>query len=174
MGFSKSWNPSGSFRFPIVPEHLWVVFENFLEKSPLTDSAKIAKAFATYFELTNLAETNHRKRRRRASQLNPDISVQPGTFHGTLQRLKAAGIPLESVLETLRVIEVTPVFTAHPTEVARRTILWSRQRIARLLEALDVLPLSNSHAAKIETEIAGEITLLWQTDEVRTGGSNCI
>ena len=131
------------------------------------DSAKIAKAFATYFELTNLAETNHRKRRRRASQLNPNVGVQPGTFLGTLLRLKAAGIPLESVVDTLRLIEVTPVFTAHPTEVARRTILWSRQRIARLLEALDVLPLSNSHAAKSETEIAGEITLLWQTDEVR-------
>jgi phosphoenolpyruvate carboxylase len=138
-----------------------------LGKISTKDSGKIAKAFATYFELTNLAETNHRKRRRRASQLNPNSNVQPGTFRGTLQRLKSAEIPLESVLETLRLIEVTPVFTAHPTEVARRTILWSRQRIARLLEALDGLPLSNSHAAKIETEIAGEITLLWQTDEVR-------
>jgi phosphoenolpyruvate carboxylase len=138
-----------------------------LGKISTIDSAKIAKAFATYFELTNLAETNHRKRRRRASQLKPDNSVQAGTFHGTLQRLKAARVPLESVMETLRLIEVTPVFTAHPTEVARRTILWSRQRINRLLEALDVSPLSNSHAAKIEAEIAGEITLLWQTDEVR-------
>jgi phosphoenolpyruvate carboxylase len=140
---------------------------DLLGKISTKDSAKIAKAFATYFELTNLAETNHRKRRRRASQLNPAVGVQPGTFHGTLQRLKAAGIPLGSVLETMRHIEVTPVFTAHPTEVARRTILWSRQRLARLLESLDALPLSNSHAAKIETELAGEITLLWQTDEVR-------
>lgn len=138
-----------------------------LRKTSTNDSAKIAKAFATYFELTNLAETNHRKRRRRASQLNPDNSVQPGTFRGTLQRLKAAGVPFESVLETLRLIEVTPVFTAHPTEVARRTILWSRQRIARLLESLDALPLSNTRAAKIETDIVAEITLLWQTDEVR-------
>jgi phosphoenolpyruvate carboxylase len=138
-----------------------------LQKISTRDAAKIAKAFATYFELTNLAETNHRKRRRRASQLNPDLRVQPGTFQGTLQRLKAAGISLETVLRTLRRIEVTPVFTAHPTEVARRTILWSRQRISRLLESLDVLPLSNVQAAKIETELAGEITLLWQTDEVR-------
>ena len=138
-----------------------------LRRISTKDSAKIAKAFATYFELTNLAETNHRKRRRRASQLNPDSGVQPGTFHGTLRRLKDAGIPLESVLQTLRRIEVTPVFTAHPTEVARRTILWSRQRIARLLEALDVAPLSKSNAAKMETQLAGEIVLLWQTDEVR-------
>src|SRR3954467_2222199 len=97
-----------------------------LGKISTKDSAKIAKAFATYFELTNLAETNHRKRRRRASQLNPGVAAQPGTFQGTLQRLKAAGISLESLLKTLRRIEVIPVFTAHPTEVARRTILWSR------------------------------------------------
>jgi phosphoenolpyruvate carboxylase len=138
-----------------------------LGKISTNDSAKIAKAFATYFELTNLAETNHRKRRRRASQLNPDSSIQPGTFYGTLRRLKAAGVPLESVLQTMQRIEVTPVFTAHPTEVARRTILWSRQRIARLLEDLDVLPLSKSDATKLETQLAGEIVLLWQTDEVR-------
>jgi len=142
-------------------------FRELLGKISTNDSAKIAKAFATYFELTNLAETNHRKRRRRASQLNPDHGVQPGTFRGTLLRLKAAGFPFEYVLETLRRIEVTPVFTAHPTEVARRTILWSRQRITRLLESLDALPLSNVRAAKIETDIAAEITLLWQSDEVR-------
>jgi phosphoenolpyruvate carboxylase len=131
------------------------------------DSAKIAKAFATYFELTNLAETNHRKRRRRASQLNTAGAAQSGTFRGMLQRLKNAGIEFETVLETLRLIEVTPVFTAHPTEVARRTILWARQRISRLLESLDSLPLSSVRAAKIESDIAAEITLLWQSDEVR-------
>jgi len=138
-----------------------------LGKISTNDSTKIAKAFATYFELTNLAETNHRKRRRRASQLNSGGGSQPGTFHGTLQRLRKAGVPFETVLETMRRIEVTPVFTAHPTEVARRTILWSRQRIARLLEALDALPLSNVRAAKIESDITAEITLLWQSDEVR-------
>jgi len=138
-----------------------------LRKISNVDAAKIAKAFATYFELTNLAETNHRKRRRRASQLKPGPGPHAGTFRGTLLRLREAGVPPTTVLETLRKIEVTPVFTAHPTEVARRTVIWSRQRIARKLEALDTLPLSNTHAAKTEQEIAAEITILWQTDEVR-------
>ena len=48
----------------------------------LTEAAKLAKAFAIYFELTNLAETNHRKRRRRASQLSPDSPAQAGTVQG--------------------------------------------------------------------------------------------
>jgi phosphoenolpyruvate carboxylase len=138
-----------------------------LRKISTKDAAKLAKAFSTYFELTNLAETNHRKRRRRALQLNPEKGIQPGTFRGTLMRLLDAGVQVETVLEALRRIEVTPVFTAHPTEVARRTILWSRQRISILLESLDGLPLSNSRETRIEMDIAAEITLLWQTDEVR-------
>src|ERR1043165_8140210 len=50
------------------------------------DAAKLAKAFAIYFELTNLAETNHRKRRRRAHRATPNAVGQPGTFKGPLLR----------------------------------------------------------------------------------------
>src|SRR5712691_7645573 len=64
----------------------------------LAEAAKLAKAFAMYFELTNLAETNHRKRRRRAASLSPDIRPQPGTFKGTLLRLRDAGVDLEAML----------------------------------------------------------------------------
>src|SRR5919198_68002 len=52
---------------------------------------QMTKAFATYFELTNLAETNHRKRRRRAAEVSPEHPAQPGSFLGTLRRLRAAG-----------------------------------------------------------------------------------
>jgi len=133
----------------------------------LTEAARLAKAFAIYFELTNLAETNHRKRRRRASQLSPDSPPQPGTMKGTLQRARKAGIGLDDVLRVLRQILVIPVFTAHPTEAARRTVLWKRQRIAELLEELDRLPLSDDRALEIELEILAEITAWWQSDEVR-------
>ena len=68
-----------------------------------------------YFELTNIAETNHRKRRRRASQLSPDSPAQAGTFKGTLQRARKTGIGLEDMLHALHKILVIPVFTAHPT-----------------------------------------------------------
>src|SRR5438309_4243234 len=90
----------------------------------LTEAARLAKAFAIYFELTNLAETNHRKRRRRASQLSPESPAQAGTFKGTLQRARKTGIALEDMLRVLQQILVIPVFTAHPTEAARRTVLW--------------------------------------------------
>src|SRR3989442_100872 len=133
----------------------------------IVDAHRMAKAFAIYFELTNLAETNHRKRRRRAAQVSLERQAQPGTFLGTLRRMRAAGITEQQVLRWLRQVEVTVVFTAHPTEVARRTVLFKRQRIAEVLEHLDRLPLPVKEAERLERSIAAEITALWQTDEVR-------
>src|ERR1700733_15012826 len=127
---------------------------------------QVPKAFAIYFELTNLAETNHRKRRRRARQLHRQHAL-PGSFHGTLLRMKEAGMPAEAALAALREVIVTPVFTAHPTEVARQTVLLKRRRIAEQLERLDRLPLTVGEALRCEEIMHAEITALWQTDEVR-------
>lgn len=128
---------------------------------------RVTKAFSIYFELSNLAETNHRKRRRRAAQLHAERKPLPGTFHGTLLRLKTLGVSAETAFEALGHISVEPVFTAHPTEFARRAVLAKRALIARHLEALDELPLSDATAARCQEAILAEITGLWQTDEIR-------
>ena len=133
----------------------------------VADAYAVTKAFALYFTLTNLAETNHRKRRRRAAQLSADYVPHPGSFRGTLQRLRNAGIEVETVLNQLQHVCVIPVFTAHPTEVARRTVLASQRRIAHALAQLDWLPLTPPLAADQETALSAEITALWQTDAVR-------
>ena len=137
-----------------------------ISEMDLTRAYQVTKAFAIYFELTNLAETNHRKRRRRARQLQRQQAL-PGSFHGTLLRMKEAGMSAEAALAALRQILVTPVFTAHPTEVARQTVLLKRRRIAEQLERLDGLPLTAGEALRCEQIIHAEITALWQTDEVR-------
>ncbi len=133
----------------------------------VAEAHQMAKAFAIYFELTNLAETNHRKRRRRAAQTSPELLAQPGSFLGTLRRMRDAGITQQQALEWLTKVDVMLVFTAHPTEVARRTVLFKRQRIAAELEQLDRLPLTKRESEKHEQAIITEITALWQTDEVR-------
>jgi phosphoenolpyruvate carboxylase len=133
----------------------------------IDDAYRVTKAFAIYFELTNLAETNHRKRRRRAATSSADGPPQAGSFRGTLVRLKESGLTPEALTKALHQVQVTPVFTAHPTEVTRRTVLLKRRRIARCLERLDNLPLSAADAADYEQQILTEITALWQTDEVR-------
>jgi phosphoenolpyruvate carboxylase len=128
---------------------------------------RVTKAFAIYFELTNLAETNHRKRRRRAGNLNAMQTPLPGSFRGTLTRMRDAGMSAEQSLAALQQVRVVPVFTAHPTEVARRTVLTKRRRIAKFLELLDRLPMPAPDALEMENAITAEITALWQTDEVR-------
>jgi phosphoenolpyruvate carboxylase len=133
----------------------------------VTDAYRITKAFAIYFELTNLAETNHRKRRRRAARLREGRAPIEGSFRGTLVRLRSAGLAADKILDSLQRVRVTPVFTAHPTEITRHTIRLKRRRIARFLERLDQVPLSRADAREYEAQILAEITALWQTDEVR-------
>ncbi len=138
-----------------------------ISRLSVEDAYRVTKAFAIYFELTNLAETNHRKRRRRAARMLSGKTPVDGSFRGTLVRMKSAGVSADTMLESLRKIRVTPVFTAHPTEITRHTIRLKRRRIAAYLERLDQLPLSDSEAREYESLILAEITALWQTDEVR-------
>ena len=142
-----------------------------ISRLSVEDAYRVTKAFAIYFELTNLAETNHRKRRRRAARmLTGKLAGKTpvdGSFRGTLVRMKSAGVSADAMLESLRKVKVTPVFTAHPTEITRHTIRLKRRRIAAYLERLDQLPISDSEAREYESLILAEITALWQTDEVR-------
>ncbi|HWS89334.1 MAG TPA: phosphoenolpyruvate carboxylase [Pyrinomonadaceae bacterium] len=147
-------------------QRLMASAESVVGRASVEEAYRLTKAFAIYFELTNLAETNHRKRRRRAAEVS-GADPQAGTFRGTLRRVRDAGASAEEALEMLARVEVVPVFTAHPTEVARRTVLFKRARIAAELERLDGLPLSDRRAGEAAERIAAEITALWQTDEVR-------
>jgi phosphoenolpyruvate carboxylase len=133
---------------------------------------QLARAFGFYFELINLAETNHRKRRRLSLQLNQNASasgsIQRGDLRGTLRRLRQAGFTTEQVHALLTRICVSPVFTAHPTEVARRSVMFKRRRISDLLEQLDRIPVPEPHLESLERDLLAEITALWQTDDVRS------
>src|SRR5437867_4242356 len=66
--------------------------EKIVSHMNVEQAHQMTKAFAIYFELTNLAETNHRKRRRRAAQSSPEMLAQPGSFLGTPRRMRTAGI----------------------------------------------------------------------------------
>jgi phosphoenolpyruvate carboxylase len=133
-----------------------------------TTAYQLARAFAFYFELINLAETNHRKRRRRAAMLDEDAVPQRGSLRGTLRRLRAAGLSRSDALQRLTRICITPVFTAHPTEVARRSVMFKRRRIAEILERLDSIPIPPAGLDAMQDSLLAEITALWQTDDVRS------
>jgi len=135
---------------------------------PVERSILLTRAFAFYFELINLAETNHRKRRRMALQLSGESSRQRGSLAGTLSEMRRVGISADEALLWLRRVRIVPVFTAHPTEVARRSVMFKRRRIGELLARLDRIPIPAEELARLEDLVLAEITSLWQTDEVRS------
>ena len=135
---------------------------------PVERATLLTRAFAFYFELINLAETNHRKRRRIALQLSGNTGRQRGSLAGTLCEMRRVGIGAEEAMDWLRRVLVVPVFTAHPTEVARRSVMFKRRRIGEFLATLDRIPVPAQGMARLEELIRAEITSLWQTDEVRS------
>ncbi|HLT90589.1 MAG TPA: phosphoenolpyruvate carboxylase [Woeseiaceae bacterium] len=125
---------------------------------------EVIRSFSTYFQMVNTAEKVHRIRRRR-EYLRREGDYQPGGLEDTLVRLKAAGVSLGELQELLDCLLIEPVFTAHPTEPTRRTILRKEQNIvARLVDMLN--PTLTAQEKKVALEnIKLEMTTGWQTDE---------
>ncbi|GLQ99877.1 phosphoenolpyruvate carboxylase [Dyella mobilis] len=92
----------------------------------------LARAFASYFQAVNTAERVHRIRRRRDYQ-REEGRPQPESLLDVLQQLKDQGVGADELLEWLFKLKVEPVFTAHPTEAIRRSLLEKEQAIVRAL-----------------------------------------
>ena len=126
---------------------------------------KVARAFTHYFQLVNLAEQHHRARRRRdyAREEKP----QPGSFAFELGDLakKSTRARLDALFSRLA---ITLVFTAHPSEAQRRTVLGKQRRIALLLGRRERALLIPTEHAEIDAALREEVTTLWQTDEIRS------
>ncbi len=125
---------------------------------------KVQRAFAVFFQLANIAEQYHRLRRRR--EYEREGRVSPESLVAAVEQLRRAGVSDDDLRCAVDALRVCPVFTAHPTETTRRTLLQAHRRIAARLRELDDPELPPSRASELEDELAEEITVLWQTDEV--------
>ena len=127
-------------------------------------ATEVIRGFSTYFQMTNTAEKVHRIRRRR-EHLREVGHYQPGGFEDSLLKLKAAGFSLDDVQKILNQLRIEPVFTAHPTEPTRRTILRKEQRIVRrLIDLLNPTMTAQESSANL-ANIRLEVTTGWQTHE---------
>src|SRR5581483_4147585 len=126
---------------------------------PAREQALVLRAFGLWFQLVNLAEQLHRLRRRREDAHGG--RVVPESLEDAFQRVSAGD------RERARTASVRLVLTAHPTEATRRTVLLAHIRIAEELHRLDDPRLVPREREAVEARIAEEVTLLWQTDEVR-------
>lgn len=127
------------------------------------------KAFSTYFQLVNLAEENQRVhilRQRAVVAHERGIAVAETIAHA-VRRLQAEGVDAGEMRELLRELLIIPVFTAHPTEAKRRTMLFKLKTIADILDELDRSDLLPSERSEKEEQLLENIVLLWQSDEMR-------
>jgi phosphoenolpyruvate carboxylase len=120
-------------------------------------AARLVRAFGTYFHLANVTEQVHRSRTMRRTR-----ALKGGWLTGAVERIRAADLDHAELAELVTRVAVRPVFTAHPTEAARRSILSKRRRVADLLEADP-----DGDDPRTDRRIAEVIDLLWQTDELR-------
>ncbi|MDZ7802793.1 phosphoenolpyruvate carboxylase [Thiohalophilus sp.] len=126
----------------------------------------VVRAFAIYFSLVNIAEESfqHRLRRRDAGKTGPDWK---GSYHAVLKELEGDGIEPAQVQTLLDRLAYIPVFTAHPTEAKRRTILEALRRIFVISEELDVPNLTLNQREEIHEKLRRHIRILYKTNEVR-------
>ncbi len=128
----------------------------------IEDSVQLVRAFSTYFHLANVAEQVHRSRVIKASRVDGGSWIARA-----VDKIEAAlvsqspghELTIEDISSWVSQMSVRPVFTAHPTEAARRSILNKMGRIAELLD--------NPNAPAHNERLAETIDLLWQTDELR-------
>lgn len=127
-------------------------------------TTSVIRAFTYFSHLANLAEDRHHLRRRAIHERAGH--VQPGSLAGALQRLQAAGTSREAIARTLAGSYISPVLTAHPTEVQRKSLLDAEHGIAQLLLAREAL--AAEELAHNEQQLRARVTQLWQTRLLRT------
>ena len=138
--------------------------DDLLSTLSIEQSVQLVRAFSTYFNLANVAEQVHRAR------VLADARAQGGSWMAkavdkiaAAQSAKVSGheFSTEDVNRWVNELMVRPVFTAHPTEAARRSVLNKLGRVAKLLDQPSTEAQRN--------QLAETIDVLWQTDELRVG-----
>lgn len=130
------------------------------------DINRITRAFGYFSVLANLAEDHHHTRRWRARMV-AGATPREGSLAGALNRAKAHGFDEARLKAFFGDAYISPVLTAHPTEVQRRSILDCLDAIAALLTRRDRLADTQDERNEIETELRAKVLTLWQTRVLR-------
>lgn len=157
---------SKSLRAGYIPE-LYDEFKRVIMSLNPEIRHQVIRAFAIYFQLVNIAEQNHRIRRKRDYERSAGEAIQPGSIESVILSLKESKIPYEEVQDIIAGISLELVMTAHPTEAMRRAILDIHKRISDDVMQLDNPNLTFREREHLREKLLNEVLTLWQTDELR-------
>ncbi len=127
----------------------------------------VIRAFAVYFHLVNTAEQYHRIRRHRVHDLQKTDTPPRGSLAALVNFLKQNHFDEPTVQHLLDSLSIELVFTAHPTEATRRSLITKSRRITELLEERDFKKMTPREYTQWKRELESIVTLLWRTDTVR-------
>ncbi len=127
-------------------------------------TVSVIRAFSYFSHLANIAEDRHHLRRRAVHERQGHL--QRGSLATAFERLARRGVHADAIAETLAHAFISPVLTAHPTEVQRKSILDAERAIAELLAARTP-DASARELARNEALLRGRVTQLWQTRMLR-------
>ncbi len=130
------------------------------------EAHKVVRAFSVYFILVNAADEVNKVRQQRRNILNNE-AASVGSFDFTFQKFAEQKITAKTFEKIVNSINVEPVFTAHPTEATRQTILRKILTISRLLLKREISKNTKDELEEINRQLQAEITLLWQSNEIR-------
>jgi len=128
---------------------------------------QVIRAFSIYFHLVNIAEQNHRIRRKRDYERSAGEQIQPGSIEDAVLKLKDKNISADKLQEMIQGIYLELIMTAHPTEATRRAVLEIHKRIADDMIKLDDPTLTYREKELLRNKLLNEVLTLWQTDELR-------
>lgn len=140
--------------------------DRLLKKLPRDTTQAVVRAFSYFSHLANIAEDQHRNRRRRAHVVSAS-APQDGSVARALERLRKHRISAGAVRRFLHEALIVPVLTAHPTEVQRKSILDAERDIAHLLAERDLRPLTQAELGANTDALKAQVTTLWQTRMLR-------
>jgi phosphoenolpyruvate carboxylase len=141
------------------------VLDRLLKNLSVDQTVSVIRAFSYFSHLANIAEDRHHVRRRHVHERAGHL--QEGSLALSFERLHRAGHRGADIAQVLQHAYISPVLTAHPTEVQRKSILDAERAIAELVGARDTLD-SERDRAENEALIQARVTQLWQTRMLRT------
>ncbi|HZG77615.1 MAG TPA: phosphoenolpyruvate carboxylase [Paenibacillus sp.] len=157
---------SKTLRATYIPE-IYDEFKSIIATLEPGVRRSVIRAFAVYFQLVNIAEQNHRIRRKRDYERSSGEAIQPGSIESIVSELKSRGVPGDEIQDILQGISLELVMTAHPTEAMRRAILDIHKRIADEMMQLDNPTLTHRERERLREKLLSEVLTLWQTNELR-------
>ena len=140
--------------------------EIILDSMSTSQTVRIVRAFSYFSHLANIAEDQNNIRQMRARSAAGG-SPRPGTLALTLSHARAAGFSADDLRRFFKEALVSPVLTAHPTEVRRKSTIDREMEIAALLDRRERVQLTPEELEASDEQLRREVLTLWQTNLLR-------